>query len=117
MILDKLSYKAIVDNLYDGLYIVSKERIIRYWNKAAEKISGFSAAEVIGKTCSDRILTHVDDESNDMCGGLCPLVMTANSGQTCEAELFLHHKQGHRVPVLVRTTPLTDENDAIIGVI
>ena len=34
-----------------------------------------------------------------------------------EAEVFLHHKGGHRVPVLVRTSPLKDATGAIIGAV
>ena len=29
--------------------------------------------------------------------------------------MYLHHKDGHRVPVLVKTSPLRDEKDTIIG--
>ena len=54
------SFSYIVDNLYDGLYVVDNDRTITYWNKAAERISGFSAEEVVGRKCSDNILTHVD---------------------------------------------------------
>ncbi|HPD56068.1 MAG TPA: GGDEF domain-containing protein [Smithellaceae bacterium] len=117
MDLNKIPYRKIVDNLYDGLYIVNKERVIQYWNKAAERISGFTAAEVIGKSCADKILTHVDKEGHDLCGGLCPLVFTVTEGQVCEAEVFLHHKEGHRVPVFVRTAPLIGKDNSIIGAV
>jgi len=117
MHLGKDSYKKIIDNIHDGLYVVDTKRVISYWNKAAERISGYALSEVVGKSCADKILAHVDDKGNDMCGGLCPLVMTVNNGQACEAEAYLHHKSGYRLPVLVRTAPLTDNNNKIIGVI
>ena len=41
------SYERIVENLYDGLYFVDRDRIIRFWNKAAEQISGFAANDVV----------------------------------------------------------------------
>jgi diguanylate cyclase (GGDEF)-like protein/PAS domain S-box-containing protein len=110
MFLGSISYSRIVDNLYEGLYIVDKERKIQYWNKAAERISGYTAAEVVGSSCSDNILTHVDGDGNYLCLGMCPLAMTIADGETREAEVFLHHKDGHRVPVAVRTSILTDEN-------
>ena len=62
MKLEKLSFEKIVEDLHDGLYFVNKDRVITYWNKAAEHISGFSADEVIGKSCSDNVLTHVDND-------------------------------------------------------
>jgi PAS domain S-box-containing protein len=36
------SFKNILDNLYDGLYMVDTKRVITYWNRAAEKSQGTS---------------------------------------------------------------------------
>jgi diguanylate cyclase (GGDEF)-like protein/PAS domain S-box-containing protein len=117
MNLDKISYARLVDNLYHGLYIVDRDRVIHYWNKAAEKISGFTSAEVIGRSCSDNILTHVDDNRNSLCSGICPLALTLTDGEPREANVFMHHKEGHRVPVSVRTSILNDENGNAIGAV
>ena len=115
MNLDKNSYAHIIDNLYDGLYFVDTNRVITYWNKAAERISGFTATEVIGKSCADRILTHVDAEGRTLCLGLCPLAASISDGESREAEVYLHHKDGHRVPVLVRVSILKDPLGNVIG--
>ena len=53
MKLQDVSYKTVVDSLHDGLYFVDRNRVITYWNKAAEEISGFSAAEVVGRSCAE----------------------------------------------------------------
>ena len=115
MSLEKDSYERIIENLYDGLYFVDRDRIITYWNKAAEQISGFTANEVIGKSCSDNILTHVDSDGNSLCTGMCPLAATIADGKPREAEVYMHHKDGHRIPVSVRVSALTDRDGNIIG--
>ena len=115
MMLEDNSYRRIRDNLYDGLYLVSADRVIQYWNDAAEQISGFPASEVVGKSCSDNILTHVNEKGDSLCKGRCPVAMTVHDGKSREAEVFLHHKDGHRVPVSVRVTAITDETGRIIG--
>lgn len=115
MILNSESYARIIDSLHDGLYFVDANRIITYWNKAAERISGFSSAEVIGKSCADNILTHVDSTGRSLCLGLCPLAACIADGTDREAEVYLHHKDGHRVPVLVRVSTLKDPADNVIG--
>jgi len=102
------AFAKIIDNIHDGLYIVDKNRVITYWNKAAERITGFSAVEVMGHSCSENILTHIDGEGNSLCTGMCPLASTMDDGVMRETELYLHHKNGQRVPVSVRVTPLTD---------
>lgn len=109
------SYQRIIENLHDGLYFVDQNRIITFWNKAAEQISGFTANEVVGSSCSNNILTHVDSEGNNLCTGRCPLAATIADGKHREAEVYMHNKNGHRIPVSVRISTLTDRNGNIIG--
>ncbi|MEN8209038.1 MAG: diguanylate cyclase [Candidatus Fermentibacteria bacterium] len=110
------SFKRIIESLHDGLFFVNRDRIITYWNKAAEQISGFTAEEVVGKSCADNILTHIDSEGNNICiATCCPLEATILDGQPREIQLYMHHKKGHRVPVSIRVTTLTDEDGNIIG--
>ncbi len=92
--LDPDSYSRIIDHLYDGLYFVDRNRVIQYWNRAAERITGYAAAEVVGRPCSDNILTHVTDNGDNLCMGACPLMATLKDGQMREASVFLHHKDG-----------------------
>ena len=109
------SHRAVLDQLYEGVYLVDRDRKIVYWNGGAERISGYSANEVLGSSCSDNILIHVDQEGNSLCLEGCPLEKTMNDRQPQEAEVYLHHKQGHRVPVQVRTAPLKDDAGRVIG--
>jgi len=108
-------YKSILDNLFDGVYFVDNDRRITYWNRGAERISGYAAAEVVEKNCADNILQHVTTTGIQLCTSGCPLGKTLEDGVEREAEIFLHHKCGHRIPVAVRISPLYDENGARIG--
>jgi PAS domain-containing protein len=45
--------EKLLENLYDGVYFVDCDRRILYWNKGAERISGYSAGEVIGRYCHE----------------------------------------------------------------
>lgn len=115
MDLSKEFYESILENLYDGLYFVDRNRVITYWNKAAERISGFTAEEVLGKSCSDNILTHVNEEGKSLCKGMCPLAATIDDGKPREAKVFMHNKNGHRIPVSVRVSTMADKFGNIIG--
>jgi diguanylate cyclase (GGDEF)-like protein/PAS domain S-box-containing protein len=110
-------YRELLDHLHDGVYFVGLDRRITFWNRAAERITGFSADEVIGSCCHDNLLNHVDAEGNNLCEGRCPLVTAVEKGAAVEAEVFLHHKKGHRVPVAIRINPLYDKNGKIVGCI
>ena len=113
--MDHIPYKKIVEIINEGLYIVNKDRVVTYWNKAAERISGFSADEVVGRSCADEILKHVDDEGVNLCCGLCPLAATITDGESRESRVYLHHKNGQRIPVAIRASRLTDEEGRILG--
>ena len=108
-------YRRMLDNAFDGIYLVSLERKIIYWNKAAERLTGYRAEEVVGRDCADNILVHVDEDGNSLCLGLCPLAASIADGNLREARVYLHHKDGHRVPVQVRVAPFLDDDGSIIG--
>lgn len=110
-------YKSILDNLFDGVYFVDADRRITYWNNGAERISGYGADEVMGRNCANNILRHITAEGDELCHSCCPLAQTLRDGQLREADVFLHHKDGHRVPVSVRISPLRDEAGAIVGAV
>ena len=48
-----------LDHFFDGVYIVDNHRKILFWNKSAEKITGYSKEEALGKCCADNLLRHV----------------------------------------------------------
>src|SRR5512138_899186 len=96
---EKNFYKDIIDNLYDGVYFVDRDRRITFWNKGAERITGYSSDRVIGRCCRDNILAHVAEEGTKLCSDLCPLQHAMADGNARESEAFLHHADGHRVPV------------------
>jgi diguanylate cyclase (GGDEF)-like protein/PAS domain S-box-containing protein len=108
-------YRKILDEMYDGVYIVDTDRRIVMWNKSAEAITGYSGSEVIGKHCADNILVHVTADGTNLCKNMCPLAKTMSDGTVREADVFLHHKDGHRVPIRVKTLPLTDKNTVVGG--
>ncbi|MBI5953748.1 MAG: GGDEF domain-containing protein [Chloroflexi bacterium] len=115
--LENKFHKSLVDNLYDGVYFVDTERRITYWNKGAERITGHKAEEMIGKFCQDNILDHVTTDGCHLCMGGCPLLGTIVDGQPREAEVHLRHADGYRVPVLVRSSPIYDEQNRVIGAV
>ncbi len=112
---DDMVARTLVENLHEGVYFVDTERRIQYWNKGAERISGYKSDEVAGKCCGDDILCHIDKEGYSLCHGMCPLAATIKDGMPRSADVFLHHKDGHRVPVRVSVAQLCDGEGKVIG--
>ncbi len=110
-------YKRILDSLYDGVYLVDPDRRITYWNPGAERITGYRPDEVMGRRCQDNFLVHVDDSGNSLCANGCPLASTMANGRPLEAEIYLQHKDGYRVPISVRVAPVRDGTGSVVGAV
>jgi diguanylate cyclase (GGDEF)-like protein/PAS domain S-box-containing protein len=116
-ILKDTFYKELMDNLYDGVYFVDKDRTITFWNKGAERLTGYSKTDAQGRSCFEGFLAHVDDSGKRLCDEGCPLSDVLADGQSREEDLYLHHMDGHRVPVSVRVSPIMDEQGEIVGAV
>jgi diguanylate cyclase (GGDEF)-like protein/PAS domain S-box-containing protein len=112
---DKQFYQDLLDQISDGVYFVDRDRRITYWNGGAERITGYTAAEVLGHSCSEGILRHVNDAGHQLCLDGCPLAAVMKDGKPREAYVYLHHKDGHRVAVNVRGRALRDPGGQIMG--
>lgn len=108
---------SFLEECLEGAYVVNRNRRIIFWNKKAEAITGFLADEVVGKSCHDNILNHVDECGTQLCIEGCPLSQTMKDGKTREANVFLHHKQGYRKPVVVKSLPFFQKVTDPVGAI
>lgn len=112
-----LNFDSLAEALHDGIYCLDLHGRIAYWNRAAEEITGFTRAEVLGSRCSDNLLVHVDAAGQSMCLGHCPMRLSLADGQRREGVAWLKHKKGHRVPVHVRVAPLLDAAGKTVGTV
>lgn len=115
--MDIAFYRDLLDSMADGVYFVDQERRVTFWNKAAERLTGYAAEEVMGRSCSNNILRHVDEAGRHLCVNGCPLSATMENGQVGEMDVYLHHKYGHRVPVVVRASPMRGPHGDIVGAV
>ncbi len=110
-------HAKLLESIFDGVYCVDVERKITYWNRGAESLTGYSADEAVRRHCYDNFLGHVDEKGCALCTNGCPLSTTLLDGQRREADVFLRHKLGHRVPVGVRVAPITNRSGQIEGAV
>lgn len=106
----------LLDNLGDGVYFATPDRLIVYWNKGAERITGYGADEVVGRRCFENILMHTDGEGCRLCLKRCPLELCQVEREPRTLRLFFTHRDGRRIPVTVRTLPILDDHGELAGV-
>ncbi len=109
-------YRQIVESLPLGVYVVGLDRRIAFWNKAAEEITGHLSQEVIGRPCHADVLVHCGAQGTPVCASAgCLLTCALRDRRQTETALFARHKDGHRIPVCVRSIPLIDGEGKIVA--
>ncbi len=106
-----------LNDLYEGVYIIDKHRKIIFWNKSAEEITGYKSHEVLGKSCKDNILIHVDKDGKELCINDCPLLYVFKKKVVISDEVYLHHKSGYRLLVKIKGIPIIENGKYVNGVV
>ncbi|MFH0919571.1 MAG: diguanylate cyclase [Fibrobacterota bacterium] len=107
-------YETLLDSLDEAVLFIDKERVIRYWNLGAEKLTGFARTETLGASCflNCTFLTEDDKGYPSACKGACQIEKAFTEGIRVEKETYLLHREGHRVPVAWRAIPYRPSPDA-----
>ena len=109
---------AVIDSLNDGIYVCDRDRTILYWSESAERITGWSAEEVVGRHCFDSVLCHVDKDGHQLCGKEhCPLhrAITTDAGSKDSLLVYAMGKEGQRIPTLVSVAPVHNAEGEVVG--
>jgi PAS domain S-box-containing protein/diguanylate cyclase (GGDEF)-like protein len=115
MFQDSDIFKAALDNLPVGVYMVDTELRIVFWSRGAERISGYLAQDMLGRHCREKLLVDLDENNPVACGEACQLTDSMRNGQAYEADVLLRHRAGHRIPVHIRAAALRNSHDKIVG--
>lgn len=110
-------YEKLLSHTHDGVYFVNRDRKITYWNESAQRLSGYSTRDVVGSNCFHNLLGHVDENGKPVCTTGCPLSHVMLDGQPRTLDLYLRHKDGHRVAVNIRALPLRNNEGSIVGAV
>ncbi len=120
-ILSLISFPEFLDQVQDGLYVVDTERRIVFWNKAAAELTGFPAAEVVGRTCGDaELVNHRTMSGESLCSGEnCPLLrcMRTNAGGTVPHLILMSTASGRPLPISLSVGPLQAQDGRAVGAI
>jgi diguanylate cyclase (GGDEF)-like protein/PAS domain S-box-containing protein len=107
--------QSVLETLPTGVYLVDRNRRIRFWNEGAERITGFLRQDVVGRFLRDHLLTtasgikDLDSDPTD------PINLAFRDGKPSVTDVSILHKQGYRVPVVLRTIPIRDSHGTVVG--
>ena len=111
LLADKKNLERILDSLMEGIIAHDKERRILFFNRAAEKITGYDRAEILGRDCHDAF-------GSPFCGGRCSFCgEPPNSWTNVDYPLNLVTKEGSSRRIEMSVTGMTDETGCFTGVL
>ena len=97
------SLAEIFSHTADGVLGVDQDHVIILWNKAAERLVGFTAAEVIGRPCSE-VWAVTNRSGCRLCGENCSPITSARKEEPVEGrEIMVHTKVGRPLWLHVST--------------
>src|SRR5579872_3954943 len=108
-------YQTVLDGLGTGVYIVDRNRRIRFWNEGAEQITGYLRQDVVGRFLRDHLLATGDDVIDFDSEAEDPINIVFRDGKPSVVEVSILHKDGYRVPIVLRTKPIRNNHGAVIG--
>ncbi|MEW5981331.1 MAG: sigma 54-interacting transcriptional regulator [Acidobacteriota bacterium] len=104
-------FETILSSIADGVFTVDQDWRITSFNRAAERITGVSAGEAIGKKCAD--VFHAD-----ICERGCALRQTLETNRNLiEVPARILSSPGRSVPISVSTAVLRDSSGELIGAV
>jgi PAS domain S-box-containing protein len=108
---EKERSEAIINSIADGVVTLSRDLKITSFNLSAERITGYSAEEVVGKPCHDVFRSRG-------CENACPVRALMHTGKAMvEVEMDIASNDGSLIPVSVSAALLKDENGDVVGAV
>jgi PAS domain S-box-containing protein len=100
---------AIIESSFDAIVSKDLTGVIKSWNKAAERLFGYTPAEAIGRHANMLIpLEHQDEEPR--------ILERIRSGERIESyETIRQRKNGEQVPVSLTISPVRNATGRIVG--
>lgn len=106
---------SLFDSVADGAYYVNSSGSIEYWNKAAETLTGYTAAEVRRKSCKD-ILDYEDETGAALPGYEYPAIVCLQSSRTVVKSLVISGKDSGKKHIEELASPVV-RGGKTVGVI
>jgi PAS domain S-box-containing protein len=108
--------EAVLNNASVAIFVMNEQRLCTYMNAAAERLTGYAPAEVIGRSLHE-VIHHSRPDGTPYPLEQCPIARAfPDSNQKRGEEIFVH-KDGSFYPVAFTASPICDERSEIVGTI
>ena len=98
----------LLNHVGQAIIMVDNNRIIRFWNKAAEKLYGYSEEQALGHKVTELLGGTSPEEADEVAKRLM-------AGESWSTEVLTKNKDGSVVPIILNRTPIYKEDGEFLG--
>lgn len=108
----KIRFQArLLDAVEQSVIAIDLEENIIYWNRYAEVLYGWSAAEVLGRRATDVLVAETTKAQ------AAEIMSRLQVGESWSGEFMVQRRDGTTFPVMAMDSPIHDEQGRPIGII
>lgn len=104
------SLEAILAAMNEGLMVLDPNAQILLWNSAAEKMTGFSIAEAVGRSCAELLRPATADAPT-----ICDIACRAQTREAGVCRTTVYTSDGRTLPIAVSAAPLRNDSGENAG--
>jgi len=108
-------FRNILDSLQTGVCVVDREGKILFWNEGAAHVSGYMQHEVIGHSY-EQVMQCQREQGDREHGRGSPFTRILHEGKATAVGVYLRHKRGHSVPMLMHMAPVRNQHGSILAI-
>ncbi|KAK9079551.1 hypothetical protein SSX86_001223 [Deinandra increscens subsp. villosa] len=109
--LTETQYLNILQSIGQAVHIFDLNGHIIYWNRTAEDLYGYTAAEALGRLPNELFVEPDDYHLADA------IIQRTIKGEGWSGLFPIRNKRGEKIVIMATNTPFCDENGTLIGVI
>jgi PAS domain S-box-containing protein len=106
---DAVKFQAdLLNHVGQAVIMVDRSRIIRFWNRAAEKLYGWSGEQALGHDVVELLGNTSLEKADEVSKRLV-------EGESWSTEVLANDKEGSVVPIILNRAPMFNEAGVFIG--
>ena len=110
-------YQALLDNLFEALYVVDQHGSIIYWNKGCERLTGYTAQEMVGQPYRHTAIAYQKGMNPDQAKQRPGIVRVLETQVPEKWKGSIQRKDGQTIQVKSHITPIILDKGQIAGAV
>ncbi|MCW2605718.1 MAG: hypothetical protein JWO60_411 [Frankiales bacterium] len=106
----RVPLEVLAEHLPGAVVAVDLEHGVVHWNRAAERLYGWTSEEALGRSVRELMLAGAEEQADEVAAA-------SRAGERWEGEFLTRRKDGSQVAVYVANSPVRDASGTVVGIV